>query len=158
MKPSKHLPKYALFLGLGFAIGAGTANFLAIGGDEGKAAMPTAAKTEESDTSSAALNASGRQLASITPTGALTGESVIQPTLTEDISLLETADANREETPTPEPSPAELAKALPAHSNPAQRISQQETDALESKLREAYENPRPVQTEGNDGLLEHERP
>lgn len=157
MKPSTHLFKYALFLGLGFAIGVGTANFLASGGDEGKAAMPTAAKAKETDTSPTAL-ASGRQLASIAPTSLMTGSGEVQPTLTEDISLLETADANREETPTPEPSPAELAKALPAPSNPAQRISQQETDALESKLRQASENAPPVQAEGKEGLLEHERP
>ncbi|MFZ4703588.1 MAG: hypothetical protein ACOYMG_26395, partial [Candidatus Methylumidiphilus sp.] len=60
MKPSKHLPKYALFLGLGLAIGVGMANFLASSGDEGKAAMPATAKTKDSDTPSAALNASGR--------------------------------------------------------------------------------------------------
>jgi len=156
MKPSNQLTQCAIFLALGFAVGVGAANFFGIGGDESKAAMPTTAKAKESDAPSAALNASRSQLASIT--SALTGEGVGPPALTEDISLLETTDASREETPAPEPSPAELAKASPTLSKPAQRISQQETEALESKLRQASENAQPIQTEGNEGLPDRERP
>ncbi|MFZ4699418.1 MAG: hypothetical protein ACOYMG_05165 [Candidatus Methylumidiphilus sp.] len=158
MKPSNHLSEYAIFLGLGVAIGVGAANFFAAGGDHGKAAAPSAAKAQAADAPSAAKRPSEQRLASLEPAIAPTEQGAGGPALLEDISLLETASTDLEETAATEPTPAEIVKALPAQRPPTQRVSQKEADELEGKLRQESETASPVPTQGSEGLLGHERP
>jgi hypothetical protein len=75
-----------------------------------------------------------------------------------DISLSETVDASRDEAAAMEPSPEELAENRPADRPAAPRLSPQEAEELESKLRLETENAVPITAEGNETLLEHEMP
>ena len=153
MKPSSHLSGYAIFLGVGVAIGVGAANFFAAGGDAGTVAAPPAAKAPPS----AAANPPGKRVAGLGPVSTPAEEGTGGPALLEDISLLETASADREE-PAGEPTPEELAQALRPQRQPTQRISLQETGELEARLRQESENANPLPTQGNEGLLGQEKP
>jgi len=122
----------------------GTANFFATGGDNGKAALPSAASDPRE-----------KRFTSLELVSALTEQGTGGPALLEDISLLETASADLAETATTEPTPAELVKT---QRQPTQRVSQKEADELEGKLRQESETAQPVPAQGNEGLLGHEQP
>jgi hypothetical protein len=154
MKTSNHLAKYAIVLGLGFAIGAGTANFFADGGNAGKVTVPSVAKAPEAHAPVAAMNPPKRLAADPVPAE----DGVNATTLLEDITLSEPTDTIVGEVAAAEPSPEELMKSPPPQRLATERISLTKTEELESTLRQESENAPPRQTEGNEALLEHERP
>ena len=159
MQTSNQLLKPVIFLAIGFALGLGAANYFAVAGNEDKATAtvplpPATAKTSDAYVLSAAPNAPIKLAANLGPP---TKDSVGIDTLSEDISLSQTVDASRKESATTEPSPEELAKNQPIERATTPRLSLQETDILESKLRLESENTAPIPLEGNEGLLEHER-
>jgi len=103
----------------------------------------------------AAPDAPGTQAAK---PAATTKDSVDVKALSEDISMSESVDAGRQETAATEPSPEELLANHPPMDRAAtSRLSPQETDDLERKLRLESENTASVPIEGNEGLLGHER-
>ena len=173
MQTSNQLLKPVIFLAIGFALGLGAANYFAAVGNEGKATATTAAphptatattaaplptataKTPEASVLSTAPNAPIKLAAKLGPP---TKDSVGINMLSEDISLSQTIDASREESVATEPSPEELAKNQPIDRAATLHLSFQETADLESKLRLNSENTAPIPLEGNEGLLEHERP
>jgi len=162
MQTSSQLLKPVISLAIGFALGLGAANYFAAAGPQDKATatatsspLLATAKTPEAYVLSATLNAPIKLAANLGPP---TKDSVGINTLSEDISLSETVDTSRQESATTELSPDELAKNQPIDRADTPRLSPQETDRLESKLRLESENIAPIPLEGNEGLLGHERP
>lgn len=88
--------------------------------------------------------------------GLATQESVASNTLSRDIGLSEIVNASRQETGTTELSPEEL-KNQSIERVVMSRLSLQETDEMESKLRLESENSASISLEGIETLLEHER-
>lgn len=161
MQPSNQLLKPVIMSALGFALGLGAANYFSAAGNEDKASAtaaapppPAIAKTPEAYALSAAPNAPIKLAANLGPP---TKDSAGINTLSEDISLSETVDASSQEAAATEPSPEALAKNQPLDRAATPHLSPQETDALESKLRLESENTAPIPSEGNEGLLGHER-
>ena len=157
MQTSNQLLKPVIILATGFALGLGAANYFAAVGNEGKETAtatalppPATAKTPEAYVLSAAPNAPIKLAANLGPP---TKDGAAVNTLSEDISLSETVDANRQETAATEPSPEELAKNQPMDRAVTPRLSPQETDEQENKLR-LEQNTAPLPLEGNEGLLQ----
>jgi hypothetical protein len=152
MNTPSHLAKYAIFLGLGIAIGAGTVNLI---GQQDTAA-PSTGKT---------ANAKAAPPASDTPKPAVAtfgasdwpAEGEGAPALYEDVTLTEPAESGPVEVATAEPPPEELMKTPPPPRPATDRISFKETEAVEAKLRQESENAPPNQSD-NEGLPEHEKP
>ena len=157
MQTSKQLLKPTITLAMGFALGLGAAHYFSAVGNEGKATAPPpseTAKTLAAPVLSTTLNA---PIKLATQLGPPTRDGAGINTPSEDISLSETADASRKELATTEPSPEELAKNQPIDLAATPRLSLQETDNLENKLRLESENTARIPLERNEGLLEHER-
>lgn len=143
-------------------MGLAAANYFAATDNEGKAIATATATPHPLELSKipkdhglpTVLNAPIKSATNLEP---LPKDSVgINNTLTEDISLLETVDANRQEWATTEPSPEELAKNQPMDLVATPPLSREEADDLD-KLRLESEGAAPIPLEGNDGLLEHEK-
>lgn len=161
MHTLNQLLKSVITLAVGFVLGLGAANYFAAIDNEGKAIAtatapppPVTAKIPEAHALSATPNAPIKLAANFRPPSK---DSVGINMLSEDISLSETIDASRKESATTEPSPEELAENQPMDRVATPRLSPQEIDDLESKLRLGSENTAPIPSVGNEGLLEHER-
>ena len=155
MQTSNHFLLSVFILVTGFALGLGAATYFAAAGNEGKQnatekTLPLVQTVELVD--SVVLSAPEKQ---VNP-GLSTQESVVNKTLSEDISLSEIVDTSRQETGTTELSPEEL-KNRPIERGVMTPLSRQETEELESKLRLESENTASISLEGNETLLQHER-
>ena len=157
MQTSKQLLKPTITLAMGFALGLGVAHYFSAVGNESKATAPPpseTAKTPVTPVLSTTLNAPIKLATQLEPP---TKDSTAINSLNEDITLLETVDANTKELATTEPSPEELAKNQPIDIAATPRLSPQEADSLESKLRLESENSASIPLENNEELLEHEK-
>ena len=158
MKPLNQQPKYTIFLAMGFAMGLGVANFFATSDNDGKATVQLAQNAPEPHPSSATLNTPKKLAANLEPTSTLADKTIAANAFREDISLTETVNTNEDDADVTEPSPEELAKNQPADHAAMPRLGPQETDELESRLREESENAVPEMTDDDEGLLKHEKP
>jgi hypothetical protein len=158
MKPPNQQPKYTIFLAMGFAMGLGVANFFATGDNDGKATVQPAQKAQEPHLSSATLNTPKKLAANLGPASTLADETIAANAFREDISLSETVTANEDDVDVTEPSPEELAKNQPTSHTAMPSLGPQETDELESRLREESENAAPETAVDDEGLLKHEKP
>ena len=150
MNTPSHLAKYAIFLGLGIAIGAGTVNF---SGHQDTATPPPTGKTAKAPPANVTPKPATATFGAIDwPAGE---ESA--PTLYEDVTLTEPAEAESVDVATAEPPPEELLKAPPPPRPATDRIGFKETEALEAKLRQESANAPPHQSD-NEGLPENEKP
>lgn len=148
---------------MGFALGLASANYFAETENEDKATATQTATTTPPPLNFSKISKDHESPTVLnvvpikpTPNRGLPKDNVgINNTLTEDISLSETVDSNRQEAATTEPSSEELVKAQPIGlvTTP---LSYEETDHLENKLRLKSEDGMPIPLGSNNRLLEHE--
>lgn len=161
MQTTHWLLKPAMNIAIGLVLGLVTANYFAATGDpdEVTTLSPSASSVDNSKAADAqalpTIPSAPEKTAAATLKPA-SQESIASNTHNGDISLLEAIEI-REEPNTTETPPEELIKYQPMELAATPRFDSQETRDMEERLRWESQNSAPIQSVGNEGLLEHER-